>query len=88
MRIDHAPLPRPVLANAFVSVNSAAFHAVGPFDIGSHRCQRAFDVAGIECGVGLFHESNSALCSRLCHRNYASTRNFPSRMICWSSTQI
>jgi hypothetical protein len=61
VRIDHAPLPGPVLANAFVAVNRAAFHTVGPFHIGSHGGQRALQVAGIECGVGLFQQRSAGI---------------------------
>ena len=35
--IDHAPLPRPIGAHAFMAMNHSAFHSVGPNDIGLHR---------------------------------------------------
>jgi hypothetical protein len=33
-------------------VLAAAFHAVGPVDVGVHQCQRRVDVAGVEHLVG------------------------------------
>jgi len=54
MRIDHPPLARPVGSNTFVAVNSAAFHAIRPLDIGPHRGQSAVEVPRVEGRVGPF----------------------------------
>src|SRR5579863_601579 len=45
MRIDHAPLPGPIRADAFMAVDYAALHAIGPDNIGLHRGQSAVEVA-------------------------------------------
>ena len=36
VRINHAPLPRPIRANALMTVNRSSFHAVGPLNVGLH----------------------------------------------------
>lgn len=48
MRVDHLPLVRPVVANAFVSVDMSAFHAVGPHNVSVQCRQYRFHVAGVE----------------------------------------
>jgi hypothetical protein len=47
-RIDLAPLPKPVLANGFATVDPAAFHAVGPIDVRVHGRQHRVNVMAIE----------------------------------------
>jgi hypothetical protein len=51
-RIDHAPLPSPVVADAAVPEHGAALHAIGPGDIRVHRGQNGLDVPRIEGGIG------------------------------------
>ena len=51
-RIDHAPLPRPVVADAGVADDGTTLHAVGPGDIRVHRGQGGLDVPRIEGGIG------------------------------------
>ena len=51
-RIDHAPLPSPVVADTAVPEHGAALHAIGPGDIRVHRGQNGLDVPRIEGGIG------------------------------------
>ena len=53
MRIDQCPLAQPVGPDTIVTMHVAAFHPIGPYDVGVHRGQRRIDVAGVERGVGL-----------------------------------
>jgi len=48
VRIKHAPLSRPVLSHAFVTMDRAAFHSIRPNDIRLHRGQRAIQIARVE----------------------------------------
>ena len=50
-RIDLFPLPLPILADGLLSVDPAAFHAVGPIDLGVHSGQNSIDVTVIKCCV-------------------------------------
>ena len=51
-RIDHAPLPSPVVADAAVPAHGAALHANGPGDIRVYRGQNGLDVPRIEGRIG------------------------------------
>jgi hypothetical protein len=89
MRVHCMPLPRPVFADARMPVNCAALHAIGPLHIATHGRQSSINVPGVECLIRLpeqchlgFVDNHAAMCL------YALTRNFPSRIICSSSTQI
>jgi hypothetical protein len=44
VRIDHAPLARPVLAYGLAAMDVATIHAVGPGDIIGERCSPAWTV--------------------------------------------
>src|SRR5215831_9943123 len=46
--INDAPLPGPILANAGMAENAAAFHGIRPHDIGVHDGQYRIDVARVE----------------------------------------
>src|ERR1700683_203054 len=48
VRIEHAPLARPIFANTSMTVDGAALHAVGPLHVRLHGRQGDTDVAGIE----------------------------------------
>lgn len=52
MRIDNAPLARPVSADAFMPMDHATFHAVGPNYVRCHGGESAIDITRIEGGVG------------------------------------
>ena len=52
MRIEHGPLPRPIIAHALVSMDEAALHSVRPDHIGVHPGQHRVEAAGIEIAVG------------------------------------
>ena len=52
MGINHAPLARPVGANAVMTVNSAAFHPIRPGYIGLHRGQGSVDITGVKRRIG------------------------------------
>lgn len=52
MRIDHMPLPHPVIVHGLVPVQITSFEAIGPVDIGVHTSECGFYVAGIECLIG------------------------------------
>jgi hypothetical protein len=58
---DHAPLARPVFPDPAVSVNNAAFHAVGPHDVVTHQRESCVHIASIECGVRLLQEPSCVL---------------------------
>src|SRR5713226_4853464 len=90
MGIEHAPLPRPVFSDASNAMNDAAFHAIWPLHIRLHGCQGTIDVPGVERLVRLSQEHYLGFFEHLFFNCglYTSTRNFPSRMICSSSTQM
>ena len=50
--IEDGPLAGQVGADFIVSVDTAAFHAVGPIDVGLHAGQHGVDAARIEITVG------------------------------------
>lgn len=50
-RIDLLPLPLPILPHGFCAMDSAAFDAIGPVDIGMHVYQYSVDVATVERSV-------------------------------------
>jgi len=56
VRIDHSPLPCPVGADAFVSMDPSAFHSVRPIDFRRHCRERTINVAGVEGGIGLLYQ--------------------------------
>src|SRR5258707_14892442 len=66
MRIDHAPLPRPVSANSSMTVNCAAFHAIWPFHVGLHGGQGAVDIPGVERLVRPSDELNAGCSDHHC----------------------
>jgi hypothetical protein len=51
VRIDHCPLPRPVIAYSFAPVDMAPFHAICPNDIFVQGCEHRLHVARIEAIV-------------------------------------
>jgi hypothetical protein len=53
VRVDHAPLPRPILSHSSPAMNCATFHAVGPLHVRLHGGQGAFEVPGVKVFVQL-----------------------------------
>ncbi len=51
MGIDHGPLTCPIAAHFVATVDVAAFHAVGPSDVGLHGGENAFHVASVKAFV-------------------------------------
>ena len=51
MRVDHAPLPRPVSPHSLVPVDIAAFHPVGPDHVGMHQRQHGVELPRIEPAI-------------------------------------
>ncbi len=58
VRIDHAPLPRPVFPNARMPMNRATFHAVRPLHVRSHGRQSSIDVPRVKCSVSFPQHHN------------------------------
>ena len=56
MWIEDGPLPSPILANAFMTIDEAAFHAVRPHHVRLHAGQDGIDIAGVEIAIGAFEE--------------------------------
>src|ERR1700742_4772772 len=56
VRIEHLELARPVFADGLVSVDTTAFHAIWPVDVGVHRGQHRVDLATIELVVDAAQE--------------------------------
>ena len=54
--IEDGPLPGPILANAFMTIDEAAFHAVRPHHVRLHPGEDGIDIAGVEIAVGAFKE--------------------------------
>ena len=74
MRIDHAPLPRPVGADALVSMDNSTFHAVGPDDVRFHAGERRWNIAGVEGCVGSLEQFGVDVQAR--HRNVQLIENW------------
>jgi hypothetical protein len=69
-RIDLGPLPQPILADCFVSVNSAAFHAVGPVNIWMHICQHRIHIPTVESLICL----GKQILNTLVHKSHLNTK--------------
>src|SRR5438034_377733 len=52
VRIDHLPLPGPILADGLVATDVPAVHPIRPVDVRMHRRESPVDVTGIERGIG------------------------------------
>ena len=53
MRIDHFPLPHPVGANAFTTVDPTPFHSIWPFDFRVHQRKDCIFIAPIESVINV-----------------------------------
>src|SRR5688500_10182227 len=51
MRIDHAPLAKPIGPHRFVPDFARAFHAVRPIHVRSHGAEDGVDITCVESGV-------------------------------------
>ena len=51
MRVEHRPLPSPVIAHAFMSMDEAAFPTVRPLNIRRHEGQYRIEVSCVKAGV-------------------------------------
>jgi len=56
MRVNFAPLLRPVGTDFFGPTDKTTFERAGPLDIMRHESQGGVDVAGVEGGVGCAEE--------------------------------
>jgi hypothetical protein len=60
--IDLAPLPYPVLADSFASVDPAAFHAIGPIDLGVQGAENGLNVSAVKDVIYVYEQIT------VCHR--------------------
>lgn len=51
MWIEDCPLPGPVIAHAFMSIDEAAFHSIRPDHVGLHAGKNRVEPASIEVTV-------------------------------------
>jgi hypothetical protein len=58
VRIDHAPLPRPIFPNARMSVNRATFHTVRPLHVRPHGRQSSIHIPRVKCPVSFPQHRN------------------------------
>ena len=58
LRIDHAPLARPVFADSLTAMDVAAIHPIGPGDIISERAQHAIYVSCVKAIIDAFKNFN------------------------------
>jgi hypothetical protein len=61
-RIDLAPLPDPVLADSFGSIDPAAFHAIGPIDLGVQGAENGLNVSAVKDVIYVYEQIT------VCHR--------------------
>jgi hypothetical protein len=56
VRVKNFPLPGPIVAYRFMTVNVATLPSIGPFHVGVHGTKNSINVAGVEVGIGLYEE--------------------------------
>lgn len=79
--IEDLPLAQPVVPDLGMSVNAAAFHSVGPVNVGMHQGQDGVDVAGVEGSISSLDEFPVVLDGLLvAHGEFPFVVSHPSRL--------